>query len=914
MNKEQNIDDILKLLKDSVLEQATSIDFDEVKHDGEDMSAEILQKQLKSQYIDKPVSDSAEQARSEYILDDDFLTDATDGEDTPEAEQEPVAEEEIPAEVEELVEAEEVVETEEVEELVEVEKTEELVEVEAVEELVEAEELEEVEAEAYAEELAEEVSEEVDGEQETEEIPAEEEIPAPVEKAEPHETFLASMRKTGMDFTTDDMFNASANRAEVAPEISTAEDDLSYMEDATEEEIVGEDESIEVDSSTVNLMLQFCEKDELEETIGDKNVDDFLKSEQAVVTEDEPDNKADYTREYTETEQNEEIIKSYKKQLRVKLLSFLGCTALAVLTLVYELLPIFGTVLSGILDYTEYPAIYALVGLQLAIFATAIRYKAYWAGLKKAFSSSPTLDSVVSVTVTATAVYDIVVFIILAINGDALPSMYNGIAVLLITVSAFADYMKTLCTIKVFGVYSSYEPKYTLVKEKPNGSIGMKMYGGGLEADRSIYSVGAVDFPNGFFRSIKTKFPKNKMLVYILMPVLVLGMAAAVVSVITGDDVYTVGSAFSLCLFLLMPTLLIVCDFLPYSLACLKLAKRGSAFAGPCALEGYKDIDIMVFTDLHMFKKCKTEDVGIAMYDSKIGYLTLGCLDALYSKIGGPLSGMKIDLPDVFKFDSVSIKRVARNGVEAIVDRKHALIVGDHAFMQRYGLSFPQNETDNGRSTLCVSLNGKVTAKLSVLYETEPVFEMLVERLASENISCAIQTLDPLINSALVARSRTVGDTPISVIHGNASDIAVNQRKRYNADADGVICCSSRLKLAEAAVWSKKVSALKGVCEKISLAFCSIGAFILIVALSFGIVSQLNQLYVLLFYILQALSVWLVCLLSLPSKRYFTVDSLYSELERAHTRQIAAEEKKQHKFEEKQQKMSEEGIEKNTDE
>jgi hypothetical protein len=105
------------------------------------------------------------------------------------------------------------------------------------------------------------------------------------------------------------------------------------------------------------------------------------------------------------------------------------------------------------------------------------------------------------------------------------------------------------------------------------------------------------------------------------------------------------------CVYFILPVALIVSDVIPYFLAMIKLSKRTSAFAGRNAIEKYSDCDVMVFNDLHIFKKCKTEDVGIVIYDTGVGYLTLGCLDALYSRIGGPLSGMKIDLPEGVNYE-----------------------------------------------------------------------------------------------------------------------------------------------------------------------------------------------------------------------------------------------------------------------
>ena len=225
------------------------------------------------------------------------------------------------------------------------------------------------------------------------------------------------------------------------------------------------------------------------------------------------------------------------------------------------------------------------------------------------------------------------------------------------------------------------------------------------------------------------------------------------------------------------------------------------------------------------------------------------------------------------------IRRITRNGVEALIDKKHIIIVGEAAFLQRYGLPFPSNEKENDRSTLCVSLNGGITAKLSVLYETEPVFEMLVERLYSEGISCAIHTYDPLINSVVLEKRRSLGSAPISVVHMNKDDI-IEDASHYRKDIDGVVSCSSRLKLAEVLVWIKRLFKLNNISRYVGFASLGIGIVLLGVLVATGQVGAINQIHILAYLLLELLILFIAMIVKLPNKKYFTVDSLYYQLEK----------------------------------
>lgn len=700
----------------------------------------------------------------------------------------------------------------------------------------------------------------------------------------PHETFLASMRKTGIDFTTDDMYRAAVgDTAESAETVSGGEADTDTAEPEVTLEAVDCTENEDIDPSTINLMLQFCEKTELEKTIGDKKLEDFLKYEQATVeTQSTP---AYDGKKYVDFGQNDELKRAYKKKCTQALWIMLGCALTAIAAFFYELLPLLEIRMDGVMDYHDYPAVYALIGLQFTVLAGAVCWKSLWQGLKRAFSLAPDRHSVIAMLVAVTVLYDIIVVLLLTFTGDELPATFNALAAAAVTLSAVADWLKVFSEMKEFEVYSSAEKKYTLVKESGRGSVADKMYAGGLEKDKAVWSVHHVDFPSGFFRSHGNGEKKNRILNFSIIPTAVLGIIAMIVSILLRSDAYAACAAFMICMYAVMPIALIFSDSIPYAIAAVKLAKRGSAAAGRYAAEKYSDCDVMIFDDLHIFKKCKTEEVGIAIYDTGVGYLVLGCIDALYAKLGGPLSGMQMKLPEVFKFNNADIKRITRNGAEAVIEGKHSIAVGTAEFMQSsYGLVFPANEREDDRETLCVALNGKVAAKLSVKYKTEPVFEMLAERLYAEGISVAVTTYDPLVNSSAIAASRTLGDAPISVVHKNAAELNVKKKQGYREEADGVIACSSRLKLAELSVWLKRLKKLQGYSQKIAVGFSIFGAAALTLLVIFGASGYINQLYLLIYLLAEFGAILGATLALLPKRRYFTTDRLYRELEREHMR------------------------------
>jgi hypothetical protein len=976
MSREQNIDDILKLLKDSV-----SVESDGSQHNtevdvSEDISEETLKEQLRVQYFynEATMSDENAAENREYSLDTDFLKDAIEEEISfdklEEAEAETTLDTDVPEESdtgydasleiqEQNVENNENDDDDEEFELVfdeRLEKQSEEDEIEGTKKLIlddfiltpnnepsyveadnddiftENEDLsdeEELTAEeesvAYAEELsidlkdlvldtsektAEETAEDTEQEQpqeSTEELLSVEDIDEfkeymhteesdvsvtedsdteQVDLEDNSDTFIATMKKVGLDFSNDPLVEtqgkSSADESEDAP----------YMEDVEGDIFEDDLKDVELDYSTINLMMQFCEKDELDKKLGDEKIENYLKHEQSEIVDEQITSAGFGGEEYSDEKQNESIYETYRRNHLSALARLCGCAFVAIIATVFELIPLLEININGLLDYNYYPAVYLLFGLQFVVFSTAICYKQLWLGLKRAFSNTPSKDSVVAVILLVTVVYDIVVAMILAFSKHELPPVFNALASVTVAFSAAADYIRTLAEMRSFSVYSSDSKKFTMVKEGKKGRAASKMYAGGMPSEKAVYSIKAIDFPRGFFKCVGDTRKTDKIFVVATIPVLVISLVATILTIILGAGAFDTCAIFLLTLYVLLPITYICTATFPNAFAMLRLAKRGSAVAGEAMINKYQKCDVMVFEDLHMFRKCKTEEIGIAIYDTKIAYLTLGCVDALYQKIGGPLSGMKMQLPDVFKFNDVSIRRITRNGIEAVIDKKHVLIVGEAAFMQRYGLSFPENEKQTDRSTLCVSVNGGVTAKLSVRYETEPVFEMIIERLAAEGILCAIETYDPLINSAMLQKARTLGESSVSVIHMNPSDFIKKEVSDFREELDGVVSCSSKLKLAETEVWLKRLSKINKTVRNITIGFSCLGAVLITLVAALRLTSQIDQFYVLLYLLLQVGVAAAVMLLNFPSKRYFTTDALYYEYEKKYQKQMKKAEKK----------------------
>jgi hypothetical protein len=237
----------------------------------------------------------------------------------------------------------------------------------------------------------------------------------------------------------------------------------------------------------------------------------------------------------------------------------------------------------------------------------------------------------------------------------------------------------------------------------------------------------------------------------------------------------------------------------------------------------------------------------------------------------------------------VSFVRISAKGTEAVVDGNKTVLVGTYEFMSRYGLAFPKSESDEAEDslTLCVSINGRVSAKISVKYKSAGLFEMIAERLAAEGIFCAIESYDPLISSELITRARLFGDAPISVVHLNLGDMAresydekTENKALLSGEPIGVAVGRSRLKLGEALVWCRRLIKIRNKCSKLVFAGSMVGMAASLAVFFLDLNSYVNQFSILAFQLLICFIAIVFTLSDIPSKKYFNFQAFCLEMEK----------------------------------
>ena len=146
-----------------------------------------------------------------------------------------------------------------------------------------------------------------------------------------------------------------------------------------------------------------------------------------------------------------------------------------------------------------------------------------------------------------------------------------------------------------------------------------------------------------------------------------------------------------------------------------------------------------------------------------------------------------------------------------------------------------------------VAMNSSLCAKISVNYNTQPLFEELSAILEKYGVKSVIQTYDPIISGKYVAKCRGLTSSPISVVHKNVNDYNSDGKHKAVLGKAGAFATSSRLKLVELLTFCKKITQLKKINAAFLIASYSVAAAACVLLSLFGVMEEMNLFWVLLY-------------------------------------------------------------------
>ena len=652
--------------------------------------------------------------------------------------------------------------------------------------------------------------------------------------------------------------------------------DYSYNSEQEEEkegDLSLPDDVTEIDDSVFDIMMQMGCYKEAKASLK-RNVSEQTANEAEDISVKE-------SKREQELNMLEDTLYDYQSEKSRGLMRLVGVGIITVLLFFYELLPIFDVPFKGIFDYENYPVAYSLVGLQLVVFDIIIMYRRLWKGIRSLFTTDRSVDNVVSLVVGTVVLYDI-----LALFGvsETMPIAFNFIISFLMLLVCIDEFVSVSTKIKGCEILLSDISKYEFSKCARFGGVAEKMYRGGYSTERNVFTINGTDKIKMYARDIaadeKLISKKTKVL---LIPSFVLAAVMSMISImLEGEFVSAVGS-FMITLLLMLPIGDVVTNLTLHTYTRYKLTKKGSIVNVQKAIDSFKTGDSVVFSDLHLFRKCQPKNMGIVFFRNGQEALVVRSLTAVCAAIGGPMSELFADAAEKLQPAEVRINKIWHNGIDAFIDRRYSFLMGDAKFFEKYGIQFPENKDKtvrDGVTTLCVAIGGLPACKVSIKYEIEPMFEVIAERLYECGISTVIETYDPLINSSFVMACRNMGAAPINVVHKNIADRDGTTKEIVDRDGRGILSCSSRLKLAEALVWCRKIISIRRLSGIFSCVIAVLGLLLSLAATVLGIVGEINEFLVFAYLAATLLVSFLAINKDIPKKTYFTAEALRRDIQK----------------------------------
>lgn len=637
----------------------------------------------------------------------------------------------------------------------------------------------------------------------------------------------------------------------------------------SEEEIPSRPEPCVITSGMFDLMLQCGCEDELETVTEAETPDDLQEAEEL-----ETDSLPFFDRV-------ESIKQNFKKQKIYGVIRLGIMGLLAIRLFLYEYLPLMGIAGEGIADYRKYPGAYMLLGLQILLLCAAFSWRQIFEGVRRGIQSFPNVYTLIALLLAGVSIYDV---LMLLISPHSLASQFHFAVAILILATEISEYISLWQNEKIVETGISFFEKsdinhYTLTKSEGRYSVAEKMYQEGVGYSKNIYVPTRVDLPNDFVTTAEPCELRMRWMRWMIPTSILLSVITFVVAVMLSRSWHESAIMAMSVLMVFFPWSILVSITASMVISTMKLRKRGIILTNEDAIKRYSEADVMIFSDFHLFKNCESKHTGIRFYEEDQCDLLLSCLKTVYSMIDSPIASAFSNLPDLHPIHSVQILRVTQGEMEILLDKKHVLLVGDDTFMRSYGLHFPEDVMDENRTSICVSLDGKASAKLSVAYTVEPIFEMIAERLTKEGVECIVETYDPMICADLVSSLRKSGAAPVSIIHKNLNDLLNRGKKKKSREREqlGVLVQASRLKLAEALVWCKRLVRFERYANWLSLIWAVVGLGAVIGWIGLGGDTSYIQYWLLLLIFLANISALILALLNLPRDKYFSPEAFQKE-------------------------------------
>ena len=513
------------------------------------------------------------------------------------------------------------------------------------------------------------------------------------------------------------------------------------------------------------------------------NADDYVISDRSI---GEGMVSGESTREYLSHNQNEDILNGYRTRIRFCTVKLILVSFLAAVLLVTENAFLFGWTLPAFGDGLGVRGLPVLLNLQLIAFIAALSLPILKRGITILRTKKLCTETNAVAMLLLTVVYDAVLYI----TDAPSPRMFAFCAALYLTFCHIFDIVKTNGDYMTFEVVSSAARKTVAFTSSlgnfPEESSALSEYA--LSDEAPLSETRRAGFVEGFF-SRSSDRGGDDIHVFTVLLALIFSLASFAFSFFAGesDDIVQHFYVFAFSFVAALPVCATFTRRIPFGEAVKKAVLADCAIVGESSAAEFASTEVFALEDVDAFPSRNVKVKGIKLFGENRLDRVLCRVAALFSKVGGPLSGVFGTVgtggPTV---EDVTVTDVTKNGITARLDGD-SFLVGNGEFMEQHHVTLYYDSEDarqieSGKiSIMYVAENGAIAARFYLQYIPNPAFEKTVERLSEENIAVVLRTFDPNVTDSLLKRVSYVGERQVRVVHREASVLEEDKKPRLNS-------------------------------------------------------------------------------------------------------------------------------------
>lgn len=527
-----------------------------------------------------------------------------------------------------------------------------------------------------------------------------------------------------------------------------------------------------LDDTDINLLLALGKKRDLEDTIGFVRVRE-AKNNFYDPTEEEPIRRNIFAysgQEYRSFDETDKIKAAYRKEKKKTYRRLVLSILFVAVFLVMEHFSLLNMEIPGLTELFANGLYYYTALLVLFLLNILISGRHLLNGLRGFFTMRPTRYTPISVLAVIQLLYSTGVLLFFR---EESPKTYLFVFSVFMLFAIIGDNLRLTKETLTFDIISDPHEKFSLEKSEETAEISREK----KVLRKKDLLVERVHFVGKYFSRTSHRPIAYTEYFYEFLAILLVAVFSAVLAAANSGDLATVLATFIFSVMLGLPIQHLLCIY-PYTRLSKKLYRHQSAVIGETADEEYVGANTVYLDDIEMFGRNGVSISGLRIYNNADFYNVLYHAMAVFSPIEGPLRYvLENSSHEIQAAKSVELINIYANGIEAIVDDKNKVFIGNINFMRSNGFFPKRNEEDDKKveegelSILYMVIGSSLCAKFYMKYTVAEHFEKFVSEMEKNKTKVGIRTLDPNVTEKMIAALRPDKDTEISVIRPTLNDL-----------------------------------------------------------------------------------------------------------------------------------------------